>query len=85
MMGRRGRPQGVVRPRSPLVDAVDRRRQEIGWTQQDLADACDTAQSHISSVLRGVSEPTLPVLEKMCAAVGLALVTVYVGESHHGR
>lgn len=67
-----------VYSRSPIIASIDSRRLELGWSQARLADACHTAQSHISSILRGQSEPTLLMLEKMCSAVGLMLVTTYV-------
>lgn len=73
------------RMRSPVMRTIDKRRQEIGWSQAQLALACFTTQSHISSLLRGTSEPTLAVLERMCRALGLELVAVYTGEFKHGR
>lgn len=72
------------RQRSPIIAMVDLRRRELGWTQAKLAFACNTTQSHISQVLGGRSEPTLLVLEKMCAAVGLRLAAVYIGERPYG-
>lgn len=65
---------------SPVLIAVDARRRELGWSQAQLADACFTTQSHVSALLCGRSEPTLLVLERMCAAVGLRLQAAYTGE-----
>lgn len=81
-MSRPARPDDRVR--SPIIEQIDDRRVELGWTQRDLADACLTSQSHMSSVLSGRSDPTLLVLERMCIAVGLRLAVIYVGETQHG-
>lgn len=45
-------------------------RQSIGKTQQEVADATDMNQSHLSEVERGLLNITLDTLVVLAAAVG---------------
>jgi transcriptional regulator with XRE-family HTH domain len=42
-------------------------------TTTDLALACDVSRQYIYKILRGESHPTVPVAEKLAAAIGLEI------------
>jgi len=51
-------------------DALRRRREAIGLSQEALADACGLHRTHISFMERGLREPKLSTLKAL--AKGLA-------------
>ncbi len=63
---------GLQNPRSPLGRAVRLRREEIGLTQEALADAADLDAS-IRGLERGIANPTWDVADRIARALGLAL------------
>lgn len=60
-----------------IIRDLDARRREIGMTQVELASLSNTTQGHISTILNGSVNPSLPVLDRMLKAVGLRLTLSY--------
>tara|TARA_R110000803_G_scaffold46394_4_gene97368 strand:- start:405 stop:614 length:210 start_codon:yes stop_codon:yes gene_type:complete len=48
-------------------------RETQGWSQEELADRAGLHRTYISSVERGVRNPTISVLAKISAALGASL------------
>ena len=59
--------------RSPLAERIRLRREEIGLTQDALADAADLDATSIRGIERGTSNPTWDVADRVSRALGLAL------------
>ena len=55
-------------------------RQARGWTEYQLAERSGLPQSTISSWYRKQMVPTLPSLEKICAAFGITLSQLFAEE-----
>ncbi|MBS2535129.1 helix-turn-helix transcriptional regulator [Catenulispora sp. NF23] len=62
-----------TRLRFELGEAVRTRREELGWSQADLAERAAMRQPAIARFEAGGTTPTLPVLERIAAALGLVL------------
>ena len=60
-------------PQVALGRAVRLRREEIGLTQEALADAADLDATSIRGVERGIANPTWDVADRIARALGLAL------------
>ena len=56
-----------------ILAAISTYREERGWTEYQLADYAGLPQSTISSWYRKNIVPTIPSLEKICAAFGITL------------
>ncbi|MBR1847404.1 MAG: DUF1016 family protein [Bacilli bacterium] len=54
-------------------DAIKARRNEIGMTQQELADICKMPQPSIARIESGESSPNLSTLQKICDALDLKI------------
>lgn len=58
----------------PLGDRVRRRREMLGWSQQDLAEQTRIAQTLISRIERGVNKnPGLDVLKRLAIALRVSI------------
>ena len=53
--------------------AVQRLRQEKGWSQEELADRAELHRTYISGVERGIRNPTVTVLAKIARALGATI------------
>lgn len=62
-----------ARLRFTLGEAVRRRREELGWTQTELAANAGMRQPAVARFEAGGTTPTLPVLERLAVALGLQL------------
>lgn len=60
-------------PQVALGRAIRLRREEIGLTQEALADAADLDATSIRGLERGVANPTWDVVDRVARALGLAL------------
>jgi HTH-type transcriptional regulator/antitoxin HipB len=67
-----------TRLRFELAEAVRIRREELGWTQRQLAERAGMTQPGVARFEAGGTTPTLPVLERLAGALGLRL-TVTLG------
>jgi HTH-type transcriptional regulator/antitoxin HipB len=75
---RAGRPEvkaayEQARLRFELADAVRARREELGWSQRQLAERAGMSQPGVARFEAGGTNPTLPLLERLAAALGLTL------------
>jgi len=73
-----GRPEGAAgyeqaRLRYELAEAVRLRRQELGWSQRQLAERAGMSQPGVARFEAGGTTPTLPLLERLAEALGLTL------------
>lgn len=60
-----------------ILSAITRYREERGWTEYQLAERSGLPQSTISSWYRKHMVPTIPSLEKICAAFGITLSQLF--------
>ena len=60
-----------------ILTAITTYREERGWTEYQLAEQSGLPQSTISSWYRKNMVPTVPSLEKICAAFGITLSQLF--------
>jgi transcriptional regulator with XRE-family HTH domain len=60
-------------PQVALGRAIRLRREEIGLTQEALADAADLDATSVRGLERGIANPTWDVTDRIARALGLAL------------
>lgn len=60
-----------------LLTVIAEERQKRGWTEYQLAEKSGLPQSTISSWYRKSMVPTVPSLEKICAAFGITLPQLF--------
>lgn len=51
-------------------------RQNVGISQEELADRAGIHRTYVSGVERGIRNPTVTVLEKLAAGLGVDLPTL---------
>lgn len=47
-------------------------REQLGWSQEDLAECANLHRTYISGVERGVRNPTLEIVQKLAEALGVS-------------
>ena len=62
-----------TRLRYELGEAVRLRREELGWSQRQLAERAGMSQPSVARFEAGGTNPTLPLLERLANALGLTL------------
>ena len=62
-----------ARVRFELAETVRVRREELGWSQRQLAQRAGMTQPGVARFEAGGTTPTLPLLERLAAALGLRL------------
>ena len=67
-----------TRLRYELAETVRLRREELGWSQRQLAERAGMSQPGVARFEAGGTTPTLPLLERLAEALGLTL-TVSLG------
>jgi HTH-type transcriptional regulator / antitoxin HipB len=82
-----GRPEVTAayehaRLRYELAEAVRLRREELGWSQRQLAERAGMSQSGVARFEAGGTTPTLPLLHRLARALGLTL-TISLGPGQH--
>ena len=60
-------------PQVALGRAIRLRREEVGLTQEALADAADLDPTFVRGLERGIANPTWDVADRVSRALGLAL------------
>ncbi len=60
-----------------ILEAITLYREDRGWTEYQLAEHSGLPQSTISSWYRKNMVPTIPSLEKICAAFGITLSQLF--------
>jgi HTH-type transcriptional regulator / antitoxin HipB len=63
-----------ARLRLELAETVRTRREELGWTQRQLAERAAMTQPGVARFEAGGTVPTLPLLERLAGALGLKLI-----------
>ena len=63
-----------------VLQTITEYREVRGWTEYQLADKSGLPQSTISSWYRKGMMPTIPSLEKICAAFGITLSQLFAGD-----
>lgn len=63
----------TARLRHELAEVIRARREELGWSQRQLAERAGMTQPGIARFEAGGTTPTLPLLERLAAALGLTL------------
>lgn len=66
--------------RRSLGSRLQRLRQEQGLSQEELADRAGLHRTYVSGVERGVRNPTITVVAKLAAALGVDLPTMVTFE-----
>jgi transcriptional regulator with XRE-family HTH domain len=54
-----------------LARNVRRRREELGWSQEELADQAELHRTYVSGIERKVRNPTIEILERLAKALGV--------------
>lgn len=57
-----------------LMATIIRRRQELGWSQRELAKRCGMPQSSIARMETGISFPRVDTLARVLRELGMTLV-----------
>ena len=70
------------RLRYELAKAIRARREELGWSQRQLAERAGMTQPGVARFEAGGTTPTLPLLERLASALGL---TVTISLAPDGR
>lgn len=60
-----------------ILATITKNREDRGWTEYQLAEHSGLPQSTISSRYRKNMVPTIPSLEKICAAFGITLSQLF--------
>jgi putative transcriptional regulator len=55
-----------------ILNSVKEYRQQVGWTQQELADAAGVSRQSIISIERGRYVPSLPLALRLARIFGCA-------------
>ncbi len=55
-------------------------RQELGISQEELADRAGIHRTYVSGVERGIRNPTVTVMEKLAAGLGVDLAALVTFE-----
>jgi HTH-type transcriptional regulator / antitoxin HipB len=71
-------PYKQARLRHELAEAVRLRREDLGWSQRQLAQRAGMSQSGVARFEAGGTTPTLPLLQRLAQTLGLTL-TVSLG------
>lgn len=64
-----------------ILAVITAYREARGWTEYELAERSGLPQSTISSWYRKNMVPTVPSLEKICAAFGITLSQLFAEEN----
>ena len=57
-----------------LMATIIRRRQELGWSQRELAKRCGMPQSFIARMETGINFPRVDTLARVLRELGMTLV-----------
>ena len=57
--------------------AVRRRRREMDWSQEELAERADLHRNYISDIERGDRNPSLENVHKLAKALGISVSELF--------
>lgn len=57
--------------RGRLARNVRRRREDLGWSQEELADQAGLHRTYVSGIERKVRNPTIEIVERLAKALKL--------------
>lgn len=57
--------------RGRLARNLRRRREELGWSQEELADQAGLHRTYVSGIERKVRNPTIEIVERLAKAMKL--------------
>lgn len=69
--------------KSVLAQNVKRRRQEVGLSQEALALSADVDRTYVSQIERGIGNPSLLILCKICAVLTVEPAELLISKSAH--
>lgn len=55
-------------------------REDLGWTQEDLADRAGLPRQHLSDIERGVMRPRIDTAQKIAVALGVTVDEIFPPE-----
>jgi transcriptional regulator with XRE-family HTH domain len=55
--------------RGRLARNLKRRREELGWSQEELADQAGLHRTYVSGIERKVRNPTIEIVERLAKAM----------------
>jgi transcriptional regulator with XRE-family HTH domain len=55
--------------RGRLARNVKRKREELGWSQEELADESGLHRTYVSGIERKVRNPTIEIVERLAKAL----------------
>lgn len=68
-----------------IKDRIYELMESRGWTTYVLAEKSGLTQSTISTMFRSSSTPTIPTLEKICAAFGITMAELFSDEAQENK
>jgi transcriptional regulator with XRE-family HTH domain len=72
-----GKRRGLPDIRERFGDAIRRRREELGLTQEDLAERAKIHRTYLSDVERGTRNLSLVNIERLALALSTKLSTLF--------
>lgn len=69
-------PDAIREPGVVLGERIKARRRALGWSLNDLAVRADVSRAMLSKVERAESSPTITVLQKVAAALGVSAASL---------
>lgn len=66
--------------RNRLASNLRRMREQLGWSQETLAEHADLHRTYVSGLERGKRNPTIGVLEKIARALGVGVSDLVRGK-----
>lgn len=63
-----------------IAKRIQQERKRKGFTQQDLADFIDSSANYISEVERGIKEPGITIMYRICVALDISLNELVLGQ-----
>ena len=61
----------TARAQKAFGDSVRQQRARLGWSQEDLGFEAEIDRTYISGIERGVRNPTLVTMLRICRALGV--------------
>lgn len=66
--------------KAELADNIRRRRAAMGLSQEALALSAEVDRTYVSQIERGIGNPSLLILCKLCDVLNVELAEILVGD-----